>query len=163
MIEDMGICNGHNGDNKVQQTVVIGADHGGFALKEELKGHIAALGFAVLDVGTHSAERCDAADFAVKVAEGVRGGKAQFGVVICRTGQITAMACNRFPGIRCALVCNSTVARLARQHNNANVLSLGADITGAAVARDCVEAFLTTAFLDEARYTRRNEQLDTLI
>jgi ribose 5-phosphate isomerase B len=141
--------------------VFIAADHRGFPLKAKLVAWLTEHKFEVRDLGTHSEERCDALDFAARMAAEIAGNGGAFGVLICGTGQAMAMTANRYKNIRAALCANATVARLTRQHNDANVLVLGADITGTAVALDCLEAFLGTEFLG-GRYAERRDKLTAL-
>lgn len=114
-----------------------------------------------LDLGTHGIERCDAGDFARKVAEGLKLGAARFGVLICGTGQAMAMTANRYRHIRAALCGIPDMARLTREHNDANVLVLGADFISEDVALQCLEAFLKTQFLGGS-YAERRDKLTAL-
>ena len=126
--------------------IAIGADHAGLPLKRALVERLAARGAEVLDLGTHDDARVDYPDFGRAVAEAVVQGRAERGVVVCGTGIGISIAANRQSGIRAALCHDVTGARLARQHNDANVLALGARTTGVAVAVECLDAFLETAF-----------------
>ena len=137
-------------------TVAIACDHGGFALKEALK--VALPDLAWLDLGTDSAESVDYPDFAGKLADAIRDGKAARGILICGSGIGISIAANRHAHIRCALVHDVTGARLCRQHNDANVLAMGGRMIGEAVAKECVEAFLSTAF-DGGRHQKRIDKL----
>jgi ribose 5-phosphate isomerase B len=141
--------------------VPIASDHRGFELKSQCLGWIRDLGYAPKDLGTHDAARCDSLDFAVAMATEMDANPGQLGLLICGTGNGIAMAANRYRSLRAALCTNATMARLARQHNDANVLALGAHITGAEVARDCLETFLQTAFLG-GRYAERRDKLTEL-
>jgi ribose 5-phosphate isomerase B len=136
--------------------VAIACDHGGFALKEALK--VALPEVKWLDLGTDSAESVDYPDFANKLAGAIKGGKAARGILICGSGIGISIAANRHAHIRCALVHDVTGARLCRQHNDANVLALGGRMIGEAVAKECVEAFLSTAF-DGGRHQKRIDKL----
>ena len=139
-------------------TVAIAADHAGFPLKGLVCDEVAALGFDVLDLGTHGLESFDYPDFGRKCAEAVASGRAARGIVICGTGLGISMAANRNPGVRAA-PCHDTVsARLTRQHNDANILALGARLIGPEVARDCVRTFLTTEF-EGGRHAARVKKL----
>lgn len=140
------------------KTVAVAADHAGFELKDKLIGEIEALGFAVLDLGTNSAESVDYPDYGKKMADAIAGGEAALGVLVCGSGIGVSIAANRNPKVRSALCTNATMARLSRSHNDANVLSLGARITGYEVALDCVKAFLTTEF-EGGRHARRVDML----
>ena len=136
--------------------VAIACDHGGHALKEALKGALPDVTW--LDLGTDSAASVDYPDFAHKLAEAIKAGKAGRGILICGSGIGISIAANRHAHIRCALVHDVTGARLCRQHNDANVLALGGRTTGDVVARECVEAFLNTAF-EGGRHQKRIDKL----
>jgi len=141
--------------------VPIGADHRGFELKSRLITGLKAHGFRPKDLGTNSAERCDALDFATKMAEEFKSNSTRFGVLICGTGQAMAMTANRYKNLRAALCTNAEMARLAREHNDANVLAIGADITPPEVAQQILEIFLKTETLG-GRYAERRDRLTEL-
>lgn len=143
------------------QTVLIASDHRGFSLKSRLASWLAAHGYVPSDLGPQSGERCDASDFAQKVVAGLKSGEAQVGVLICGTGQAMAMTANRYQHVRAALCSLPHVARLTREHNDANVLVLGADFMSDDVAEQCLEVFLTTQFLG-GRYAERRDKLTAL-
>jgi sugar-phosphate isomerases, RpiB/LacA/LacB family len=105
-------------------SIIIGADHAGFHLKEACKAHLQALGIEVHDVGTFSDESVDYPDFAHPVANGVESGAYQLGLLVCGSGQGASMTANKHPGVRCALCWTPELGMLARQHNDANILSL---------------------------------------
>lgn len=128
------------------ETVAIASDHAGFALKEALKAELEALGHSVLDLGTHGQASVDYPDFGRAAAEAVAGGRAAKGVIVCGTGIGISIAANRHPGVRAALCHDATSARLSREHNDANILALGARLIGDEVAKECVRVFLSTAF-----------------
>ena len=134
--------------------IALGADHRGFALKEKLKAWLAARGHEVLDFGPGSAERVDYPDYAFKVAGAVQARKAERGILICSTGIGMSIAANRFPKVRAALCCSARLARLSREHNDANVLCLGADVVSGAEARRIVGAWLKAGFAG-GRHARR--------
>jgi len=134
--------------------VALGADHRGFALKEELKDWLAARGLEVLDCGPVSADRVDYPDYAFAVADAVSRRRAERGILICSTGIGMSIAANRFPKVRAALCSSVRLARLSRQHNDANVLCLGADFVSAADARRIVGAWLKAEFAG-GRHARR--------
>ncbi len=138
--------------------VAVAADHGGYELKTALLPELKALGFEVLDLGTHSNDSVDYPNFANAVAEALGAGRAVRGLLLCGTGIGMSMAANRHRHIRCALAHDATTARLARQHNDANVLALGARAIGIEVAKDCLRTFFTTAF-EGGRHARRVAQL----
>jgi ribose 5-phosphate isomerase B len=129
-----------------KEAIAIASDHAGFDLKALLKQELAALGFEPLDLGTDSSSSVDYPDFADRLAEAVKAGKAKRGVLICGTGIGISIAANRHRHIRAAVVHDVTSARLSRLHNNANVLCLGARLVGTDVAKDCLKVFLTTDF-----------------
>lgn len=138
--------------------VALGADHAGVALKATLADALAAAGHPVLDLGTHGTDSVDYPDFAEAVARAVLDGRARFGVLVCGTGIGISIAANRHAGIRCALAHDATTARLSREHNDANVLALGARVVGAEVALDALRAFLATPF-GGGRHERRVRKL----
>jgi ribose 5-phosphate isomerase B len=135
--------------------VAIGCDHNGYAMKSELANWLRELGHESLDCGTNSTEPVDYVDYAVAVARAVTEKRATLGILVCGTGQGDAMAANKIHGIRAALCTDSFSARRTREHNDANMLVMGAWIIGMGVARDCVEAFLATPFSHEERHVRR--------
>lgn len=128
------------------ETIAVAADHAGFEYKELLKRQLGDWGFEVLDLGTDSLASVDYPDFGRRLAQAVAGGKAKRGVVICGTGIGISIAANREKAVRAALCHDVTSARLARAHNDANVLALGARTTGIEVARETLRAFLDTEF-----------------
>ena len=138
--------------------VAIAADHGGYELKTALLPELKALGFEVLDLGTNSTDSVDYPDFANALADALGSGRALRGVLICGTGIGMSIAANRHRHIRCALAHDATTAQLARQHNDANVLALGARVLGVETAKACLRTFFTTAF-DGGRHARRVAQL----
>lgn len=135
--------------------IAIAADHAGYPLKELLKTELEARGFTVRDLGTHTEESVDYPDFGKVVGEAVAGGDAARGVIICGTGIGISIAANRIAGVRAALCHDATTARLAREHNDANVLAMGARLLGPEVAMDCLRAFLDTDFPGGERHERR--------
>jgi len=140
-------------------TIALGADHRGFALKEKLALYLKRLGFKVDDRGTFTPERVDYPDFALAVAEAVARGQAQRGILICATGIGMSIAANKVRSVRAALCLNTRMARLAREHNNANVLCLGADFLTAAQAKGVVRVFLGTDFAG-GRHSRRVRKIE---
>ncbi|KZD09845.1 ribose 5-phosphate isomerase B [Oceanibaculum pacificum] len=129
-----------------QNRIAIASDHGGFALKSALKAYLVDRGHEVLDLGADSTESVDYPDFGNKLAAAISQGEAARGVVICGTGIGISIAVNRHAGLRAALCHDVTTARLSREHNDANVLALGARVVGEEVAKDCLAAFLDTPF-----------------
>ncbi len=140
------------------KSVAIAADHAGFELKSALKEDLAAMGYSILDLGTSGPESVDYPDFAQALVEALRHGQATRGVLVCGSGIGMSIAANRHPGIRAALCHNADAARLARQHNDANVLVLGARTIDEEAARECVRVFFNTRF-EAGRHTRRVEKL----
>jgi deoxyribose-phosphate aldolase len=143
------------------QTLAIGADHGGFELKQQLAEHIRSRGFAVEDCGTHCTEAVDYPTIAAEVAQRVADGRAAIGVIVDGAGIGSAMTANKFPGVRAALCYDLSSARNSREHNNANVLTLGASLIGAGLARQIVDAFLDTQCTAE-RHLRRAAMIDEI-
>lgn len=139
--------------------IALGADHRGFGLKEELKELLARRGHAVVDTGTFSAERADYPEHAFAVARQVASGRADRGILVCATGIGMAMAANRVKGVRAALCDSERLARQSREHNDANVLCLGADVVTRPRARRIVAAWLATRFAG-GRHRRRVKMLD---
>lgn len=136
--------------------VALGADHGGFQVKEDLKPHLARLGWKVLDLGTHSTEAVDYPDFARAVALAVRHGRARFGVVVDGAGIGSCMAANKVRGVRAALCVDAAAARNAREHNDAQVMTLGARFVRPEALPELLQAFLGS-HCTEARHRRRVE------
>jgi len=139
--------------------IAVGADHGGVALKNRLAAALMEAGHQVQDFGTDGTASVDYPDFAAAVCHAVTNSNAELGILVCGTGNGMAMAANRRPGIRCGLATDVTTARLTRAHNNANVLALGARITGEEVALDILGAFLSTPY-EGGRHDRRVAKLD---
>ena len=138
--------------------VVIGADHGGFDLKRRLVAWLGRTGYRLRDVGTHSAQPCDYPRYAVQVAQAVADGRADRGVLICKSGAGMAIAANKVPGVRAVAVDSLRMARMSRQHNDANVLVLGAVGLRPGMAERIVRAWLTTEF-EGGRHARRVRQI----
>ena len=126
--------------------IALAADHGGYELKALLVKDLAAAGMAVVDLGTNAADSVDYPDFADRLAAALKDGRATRGVLICGTGIGISIAANRHRHIRAALCHDETTARLSREHNDANVLALGARVIGPEVARACLNVFLSTKF-----------------
>ena len=141
-------------------TVALAADHAGFELKNLLRDELKVQGYPVIDLGTNSTESVDYPDFGRRLGQVVAAGEAQFGVAVCGSGIGISIAANRIPGCRAALCSDSLMARLSRQHNDANVLALGARLIGPDTARDCLKSFLETGF-EGGRHQRRVGKLDS--
>jgi ribose 5-phosphate isomerase B len=142
-------------------SVAMGSDHGGFKLKEALKATVSELGFGITDVGCSSTEAVDYPVFAARVAEAVANGEARFGIMVDGAGIGSAMVANKIPGARAALCYDLTTAKNAREHNDANVLTLGGGLIGERLASDIVRVFLTTQFGGD-RHARRVAMIDAL-
>ena len=142
-------------DNKI---VAVGADHGGFQLKETLKEHLSEQGYKVLDCGTSSGDSVDYPDFAQTVAEHVQAGKAWRGIMIDGAGIGSCMAANKVPGVRAAMCYDYATAFNSREHNNANLLTLGAGLIGPSLAKQIVTTFLETEF-GGGRHARRVDKI----
>lgn len=145
--------------NTIFSQVLIAADHGGFLLKEAIKAQFPDVEW--IDLGTNSAESVDYPDFAHAMAEALEEGKAPVGILICGTGIGISIAANRHSHIRAGLCTNETMARLTREHNDANVLALGARITGDVAVMEIVRTFLSTEF-EGGRHQRRLDKLSDI-
>ena len=139
--------------------LAIGSDHAGFTYKEAIKSMLAAEGHTVRDFGTHSEASVDYPDFIRPVAQAVANGDCERGIVLGGSGNGEAIAANRVKGIRCALCWSEETARLSRQHNNANAISIGQRLTSQALALAIVNIWLTTEF-EGGRHLRRIQKLD---
>jgi ribose 5-phosphate isomerase B len=140
------------------RVVAIGADHGGYAMKEDLKAYLGELGYAVMDCGTGSTDAVDYPDFAYAVARLVADGRAWRGIVVDGAGIGSCMAANKVPGVRAAMCYDHTTAVNSREHNDANVLTLGGGLLGRALARDIVKTWLGTEF-GGGRHARRVDKI----
>jgi ribose 5-phosphate isomerase B len=140
--------------------VALVADHAGLELKNALKSLLDERGFEIVDLGPETAEPVDYPDMADRLAAALKEGRAQLGVMACGSGIGIAIAANRHPWIRAAVCHDVTAARLAREHNDANVLALGARLIGPEVARDCLLTFLDTPFAG-GRHARRVAKLSS--
>jgi ribose 5-phosphate isomerase B len=144
-----------------RRVVALGADHGGFPLKEFLKAPLSELGYEVLDLGTSDTEAVDYPDFAVAVARAVAQGRAWRGIMIDGAGIGSSMAANKVRGVRAALCHDLTTAQNAREHNDANVLTLGGTLIGTRLAVDIVRTFLATEF-GGGRHAKRVDKINSL-
>ncbi len=129
-----------------RKPIAIASDHAGYDLKTTLAQELAEMGYEVLDLGTDGPQSVDYPDFGSSLAEVIRTGEVERGILICGTGIGISMAANRHPGVRAAVCWDETSARLTREHNDANVLALGARLLGVEVAKDCLRTFLSTDF-----------------
>ena len=139
--------------------IAIGSDHGGYALKKELLPLLEEMDVEFVDFGCHDESSCDYPDYAFMVAEAVADGTYDYGILVCGTGIGISIAANKVDGIRCALCTDATMARLTREHNDANVLAMGGRIVGAELAKDIVRAFLQTPFSQGARHQKRVDKI----
>jgi ribose 5-phosphate isomerase B len=130
----------------VAERIAIVSDHAAFDMKAQLIEHLRERGFDVLDLGTTSTDSVDYPDYGYRIAQAIASGEVERGVALCGSGIGIAIAANRHPQCRCALVSDGLSARLARTHNDANVLAMGARLIGIETARDCVDQFLSTPF-----------------
>lgn len=139
--------------------IALGADHGGYELKETVKKFLSEKGYEVEDVGTYGSESVDYPDYAQKAVEAILEKRADAGILICGSGIGISIAANRFKGIRAALCSEPYSAKLSRQHNNANVLCMGGRLVGDNMAIEIVETWLNTEF-EGGRHQRRIDKLD---
>ena len=141
--------------------ICIGSDHAAFELKNHIKEYLTDKGYEVKDIGVNAPISVNYPAYGEKVAKAVASGECEFGIVICGTGIGMSMAASRVKGIRCALCTNTYMARLAREHNNANVIALGARVIGSGIAEEMVDIFLTTDF-EGGRHAVRVALLDEI-
>lgn len=144
-----------------RKIVAIGADHGGFELKEALKSDLNALGFAIQDVGTNSKDAVDYPDFAHAVAQAVSSGKAWRGIMIDGAGIGSCIVANKVPGVRAGMAYDYSSAVNSREHNDTNVLTLGAGLIGISLAKQIVKTWLTTEFAG-GRHTPRVDKIKSI-
>ncbi len=137
--------------------VALGSDHAGFRLKEQIKEHLQSLEITFTDFGTFCENSIDYPDISLPVAQGIKNGEFQYGILICGTGVGMAIAACKYSGVRAALCSEAFTARCAREHNDANILTLGARVTGSGLALDIVEIFLKTPFAGGRHLKRLNK------
>ena len=135
--------------------IAIGCDHGALALKNTVKAHLEKKGYEVCDYGTYTLESCDYPDFAEKAAKAVASGECEKGIVLCTTGVGISIAANKVKGIRCALLADIWSAKMTREHNDTNMMAMGAAIVGEMLALQIVDTWLGTEFSAEAKHQRR--------
>lgn len=140
--------------------VALGSDHGGYDLKQEVIGYLKEKGIAFKDFGCMGKESCDYPEYGRAAAEAVAGGECDMGIVICTTGIGISIVANKVKGIRCALCADTVSARLTREHNDANMLAMGAGIIGKNLALGIVETFLNTPFSGEEKHARRVKAIE---
>ena len=142
--------------------IAIAADHGGYDLKQQLVDELKAHGYSVRDLGSYSPEPVDYPDLAVTVARAIVAGECDRGVLICGTGIGMSLAATKVSGVRAALCTNRYMARMARAHNDAQIVCLGAHVVGVGLASDIVATFLTTEFSGAERHSRRVGKINAL-
>lgn len=142
--------------------IALGSDHGGYELKEAIKSYLESEKIPYKDLGTYSLESVDYSDIGVLVAKAVASGEYDLGIVICGTGIGISIAANKVPGIRAALCTDSYMARMAKEHNNANVLALGGRVLGVGSALDIVETFIKTPFSHGNRHQIRIDKIKAI-
>ena len=142
--------------------IAIACDHGALALKENLAKHLQAKGYEVKDFGTYSLDSCDYPDYAAPAAQAVANGECDKGIVLCTTGIGVSITANKVKGIRCALLSDVMSARLTREHNDTNMMAIGAGVVGQMLAFEIVDTWLGTEFSGEARHQRRIDKMMAL-
>ena len=142
--------------------VSIGCDHGALALKNKMVAHLVAKGYDVKDCGTYTGDSCDYPDFAAAAAKAVASGECEKGIVLCTTGIGVSIAANKVKGIRCALLSDVMSARLTREHNDTNMMALGAGVVGEMLALEILDIWLDTEFSGNERHQRRIDKVMAL-
>ncbi len=140
--------------------VALGADHGGFDLKEEIKKHLLSKGYEVEDFGCYSGDSVDYNEIAISVSEGVAANLFEKGILVCGTGIGMSVMANKVKGIRAALVHDLFTAKATREHNNTNILAMGGRVIGGGLALDIVDTWLETDFSHAERHQRRISKID---
>ena len=135
--------------------IAIGCDHGALALKEALIPHLEKKGYEVKDFGTYTSASCDYPDFVGPAAQAVASGECDKGIALCTTGIGVSIVCNKVKGIRCALLSDVMSARLTREHNDTNMMALGAGVVGQMLAFEIIDTWLSTEFSHDERHQRR--------
>jgi ribose 5-phosphate isomerase B len=139
--------------------LALSSDHAGYELKRDLAAILGQKGHAVLDLGTHSTAPCDYPDAAESVAQSLRNGEADRGIIVCGSGAGVSIAANKFPGIRAAVCHDTYTAHQAVEHDDMNVLCIGSRVIGPSLAQDIVASFLAATFSGETRHLRRLEKI----
>ena len=142
--------------------IAIGCDHGALALKNAVITHLEAKGYEVVNFGTDTLDSCDYPDYAGAAAKAVASGECEKGIVLCTTGIGVAIAANKVKGIRCALLSDVMSARLTREHNDTNMMAIGAGVVGQMLALEIVDTWLNTAFSQGERHQRRIDKMMAL-
>ena len=139
--------------------IAIACDHGALELKNTVKAHLEKQGHRVVDFGTHTLDSCDYPDFAGAAAKAVAAGECERGIVLCTTGIGVSITANKVKGIRCALLSDVMSARLTREHNNTNMMALGAGVVGTMLALEIVDTWVGTEFSHQERHQRRIDKV----
>ena len=139
--------------------IAIGCDHGALDLKNQVVKHLEGKGYEVKDFGTYTAASCDYPDFAGAAAKAVGSGECEKGIVLCTTGIGVSVTANKVKGVRCALLSDLMTARLTREHNDTNMMALGAGVVGPKLALEIVDMWLTTPFSHDERHQRRIDKM----
>ena len=142
--------------------ISIGCDHGALALKNKMVAHLTKKGYDVKDCGTYTADSCDYPDFAAVAAKAVASGECEKGIVLCTTGIGVSIAANKVKGIRCALLSDVMSARLTREHNDTNMMAIGAGVVGEMLALEILDTWLDTEFSHNERHQRRIDKVMAL-
>ena len=142
--------------------IAIGCDHGALALKNTVVAHLTKKGFEVKDFGTYTPDSCDYPDFAAAAAKAVANGECDKGIVLCTTGIGVSITANKIDGIRCALLSAVMSARMTREHNDTNVMALGAGVVGQMLALEIVDTWISTEFSHNERHQRRIDKVMAL-
>ena len=139
--------------------IAIGCDHGAFALKNKVAAHLEKKGYEVKDFGTYSLDSCDYPDFAGPAAQAVASGECEKGIVLCTTGIGVSITANKVKGVRCALLSDVMSARMTREHNDTNMMAIGAAVVGKMLAFEIIDTWLSTEFSHDERHQRRINKL----
>ena len=142
--------------------IAMACDHGAVELKNKLKAHLQEKGMEVVDFGTHTTDSCDYPDYIAPAAQAVASGECERGIVLCTTGIGVSIVANKIKGIRCALLSDTMTARLTREHNDTNMMALGAGVTGPMLAQEIVDMWLATDFSHSERHQRRIDKVMAL-
>ena len=142
--------------------IAMACDHGAVELKNKLKAHLQEKGMEVVDFGTHTTDSCDYPDYIAPAAQAVASGEYDRGIVLCTTGIGVSIVANKIKGIRCALLSDTMTARLTREHNDTNMMALGAGVTGPMLAQEIVDIWLATEFSHAERHQRRIDKVMAL-
>ena len=142
--------------------IAMACDHGAVELKNKLKAHLQGNGMEVVDFGTHTTDSCDYPDYIAPAAQAVASGECERGIALCTTGIGVSIVANKIKGIRCALLSDTMTARLTREHNDTNMMALGAGVTGPMLAQEIADVWLATEFSHSERHQRRIDKVMAL-